>query len=64
MLIECLMLALIDHGVLSGAQTISVVENALATKHRMVQDHEHAEISAVAAGMLSSLANSLAAAKQ
>jgi hypothetical protein len=62
MLIECLMLLLIEQRVLTSQQMIATVENVIATKRRMIQEGEHAKISAIAAGMLSTIANSLAAA--
>jgi hypothetical protein len=61
MLIECLMLVLIEQRVLTTQQMVAVVENAIATKRKMVQEGEHPDISAVAAGFLSTMANSLAA---
>jgi hypothetical protein len=63
MLIECLMRALMEQRVLSGGQMVEAVESAIATKRRMVADHDHPRISAVAVGVLSTLANSLAATK-
>jgi hypothetical protein len=61
MLIECLMLVLIEQRVLTAQQMIATVENAIATKRLMVKEGEHSKISAVAAGVLSTMANSLAA---
>ena len=61
MLIECLMLILTEQGVLTTQQMIAAIESAIATKRQMVQDGEHSNISAVAAGVLSTIANSLAA---
>ncbi len=61
MLVECLMFVLVEQRVFTTQQMISAVENALATKRQMVRDGEHPEIAAVAAGMLSVIANSLAA---
>jgi hypothetical protein len=63
MLIECLMLTLVEHRVLTTNQIVVAVETAIATKRQMVCDREHPEIAEVAAGVLSTLANSLAAAK-
>jgi len=63
MLIECLMLTLIEHDVLTSHAIIGAVETAIATKRQMVDEREHPEIAAVAAGVLSTLANSLRAAK-
>ena len=61
MLIECLMLILTEQGVLTTQQMIAAIESAIATKRQMVQDGEHPNISAVAAGVLSTMANSVAA---
>jgi hypothetical protein len=61
MLIECLMLILVEQRLLTTQQMIAAIEYAIATKRQMVEDGEHANISAVAAGVLSTLANSLAA---
>jgi hypothetical protein len=61
MLIECLMLILIEHRVLTTQQMIAEIESAIATQRQMVQDGEHPNISTVAAGVLSTIANSLAA---
>jgi hypothetical protein len=63
MLIECLMLTLVENRVLTTAQLIGAVETAIATKRQMVDEGEHPEIAAVAVGVLSTLANSLAAVK-
>jgi hypothetical protein len=63
MLLESLMLKLIEHRLLSSAQLVGAVEDAISTKRQMIHDGEHPEISAVASGLLRALANSLAAAK-
>lgn len=63
MLIECLMVTLIENNVLTTNAITGAVETAIATKRQMVDDREHPEIAAVAAGVLSTLANSLRAAK-
>jgi hypothetical protein len=61
MLVESLMLVLIEKGVLTTQQIIAAVEGAIETKRQMADDGEHARISTVAAGVLSTMANSLAA---
>jgi hypothetical protein len=61
MLIECLMLVLIEQRVLTTQQMVAAVESAIETKRQMVGEGEHPNISAVAAGLLSTMANSLAA---
>jgi hypothetical protein len=63
MLIECLMLTLVERGVLTTQQIIGTVEVALMTKRQMVADREHPEIATVAVGVLTRLSNSLAASK-
>jgi hypothetical protein len=61
MLIECLMLILIEQRVFTVQQMVDAVESAIATKRQMVAEGEHPQIAALAAGMLSTMANSLAA---
>jgi hypothetical protein len=63
MLIECLMLVLIENRILTTHELVKAIEDAIATKRQMVANHDHPEIASVAAGVLSTLANSLAAAK-
>jgi hypothetical protein len=63
MLIEGLMLILVEQRVLTTQELVEAVENAIATKHQMVADREHPEIASVAVGILSTVANSLAAGK-
>ena len=62
-LIECLMVTLIELRILTTRQLVDAVEAAIATKRQMIADHDHPEIASVAAGVLSTLANSIAAAK-
>jgi hypothetical protein len=63
MLVECLMVTLIEHRILTTHEIVDAVEAAIATKRQMVADQDHPEIASVAAGVLSTLANSLAAAR-
>jgi hypothetical protein len=63
MLVECLMLVLIEHRIMTTHELVDAIENALATKRQMVAEQEHPEIASIAAGVLSTLANSLAAAR-
>jgi len=63
MLIECLILVLIEKRILTTHEVVNSIEDAIATKRQMVVDQDHPEIATVAAGVLSTLANSLAAAK-
>jgi hypothetical protein len=63
LLVECLMHVLIEHRILTSQDMVSAVESALAAKRQMVKEGEHAEIAAIAAGTLSVIANSVAAAR-
>ena len=62
MLIECLMLVFVERGLFSIDEIVSQVETVIATKRQMIEDGQHAEISAIAAAVLASIANSVAAA--
>jgi len=62
-LLECLMVTLMKRRVLTTHEMVDAVEAAIATKRQMVADDDHPEIASVAAGVLTALANSLAAAK-
>jgi hypothetical protein len=61
MLMESLLLLLIERRVLTPADAIEAVETALEAKKTLAREGTHAHIASVAAGVLSSLANSLAA---
>jgi hypothetical protein len=61
MLLECLTRLLIDRKLVSLDDVLDVVGLASDTKRTLVQDGVHPEISRVALGVLSSLANRLAA---
>jgi hypothetical protein len=63
LLIECLMLVLIEQNVMKADQMVEAVETVLATKLQMVRDQEHPQIAKLATGLLSRIANSLAAAQ-
>jgi hypothetical protein len=63
MLLECLMMALIDRGLIPRDEMLTMVETVISTKQQMIADHEHPHIAAVAVGLLSRLSNSLAAHK-
>jgi hypothetical protein len=60
-LLETLMQLLIDRKVLDADDVIQSIETAIATKRVLAEEGNHAEISNVAAGVLSSIANSIAA---
>jgi hypothetical protein len=61
MLIEALLRLLIDRNVLTMEAVIETVETTLETKRLLAQEGTHPEISAVAAGLLTTIANSVAA---
>lgn len=62
MLLEFVLFRLIDRGLLSAAEIIGAAEEAIAAKRQTVADDEHALVASIAAGKLSVLANSIAAA--
>jgi hypothetical protein len=61
MLLECLMVKLVERGVLNMDELIETIETSLEAKRSMVHDKVHPEIAVVAAGVLTRLANSLRA---
>jgi hypothetical protein len=61
MLLECVLLRMLERGLLSSDELIGAVEAAIATKRQMVADREHTQVATVAVGTLSVLANSIAA---
>ncbi len=62
MLLECLMLVLVERKLVPLDSLVDAVETAIETKQSQVKDGAHPEIAAVAAGVLSKIGNSLAAA--
>lgn len=64
MLVECLMLVLMEKKVLPIADLVDVVETAIEAKQQLVTERSHPEIATIAAGVLSKIANSLAAGHQ
>jgi hypothetical protein len=61
LLIECLMLVFVERGIFTVDELLGEIGTALATKQQMVEEGAHVEISTIAAGMLASMGNSLAA---
>ena len=61
MLIECLMLVLMEKKVLPLESLVEAVETAIDAKRGLVKDGAHPQIANIAAGVLSKIANSLAA---
>jgi hypothetical protein len=64
MLVECLMLVLVEKKVLPLESLLESVETAIEAKRGLVRDGAHPQIANIAAGVLSRIANSLAAAKE
>ena len=62
MLLECLMLVLIERKLIPMDALVEAVETAIETKRTQVKDGMHPQIAAAAAGLLSKIANSVAAA--
>jgi hypothetical protein len=61
MVLECLMRLLIERKLVSLDDMLEAVDTAIETKRVLSQEGSHPEIARVAAGVLSTLANSLAA---
>lgn len=61
MLLEELLQLLVSRQLLTIEEIVNTVETVIDTKQQMIVDGEDPEISLVAAGALSTLANSLAA---
>jgi len=60
-LLESLIQLLVARRLLTAEEIVSSVEIAIATKQQMISDGEHPDISSIAAGVLSNIANSVAA---
>jgi hypothetical protein len=63
LIIESLARMLIERNVLSVEDVIDTFETAIETKHTLAAEGVHPEISSLAAGILSTIANSLAASR-
>ncbi|WP_133123390.1 hypothetical protein [Methylobacterium frigidaeris] len=63
MLIESLMLALVERKVIPASELVEAVETVIETKRRLAANGHEPEIAARAAALLTTLANSLAAAE-
>lgn len=58
-LLEAVLLVLIEEGVLTCDQLVSAVEAAIRTKRQMAIDGLHPDVSSMAAGLATRVANSL-----
>jgi hypothetical protein len=57
---ESILLALMEHGVLSKMQLIDAIETAILAKRQMAEDGQDPEVSRIAAGLLTALQTSIA----
>jgi hypothetical protein len=64
MLVECLMLVLMEKKVVPIEDLVDAVETAIEAKQELIRDRSHPEIASIAAGVLSKIANSLAAGRR
>lgn len=64
MLLECLMLVLMEKKLVAVEDLVDAVETAIEAKQQLVRDRSHSEIAVIAVGVLSKIANSLAAGHQ
>jgi hypothetical protein len=62
MLVESLMLALVERRVVPSSELVEAVETVIETKRRLAEDGHEPDVAARAAVMLTTIANSLAAA--
>jgi hypothetical protein len=57
---ESILMALIEHGILTKTQLIDAIDTAILTKRQMAEDGQDAAVSRIAAGMLAALQTSIA----
>ena len=57
---ESILMALMEHGILSKMQLIDVIETAILAKRHMAEDGQDPEVSRIAAGLLTALQTSIA----
>jgi hypothetical protein len=60
MVAESILIALMEHNVLTKMQLIEAIDTAISTKRQMAEDGRDAEVSRIAAGLLAALQISLA----
>jgi hypothetical protein len=58
---ESILMALIEHGVLTKQQLLDAIDTAILTKRQMAEDGQDVEVSLIAAGLLTALQTSIAA---
>jgi hypothetical protein len=57
---ESILIALIEHGILTKLQLVDAIETAIITKRQMAEDGQDVEVSLIAAGLLTALQTSIA----
>jgi hypothetical protein len=57
---ESILMALIEHGVLTKSQLVDAIDTAILTKRQMADDGQDIEVSRIAAGLLTALQTSIA----
>jgi hypothetical protein len=57
---ESILMALMEHGILSKMQLIDAIETAILAKRQMAEDGQDAEVSRIAAGLITALQTSIA----
>ncbi|SEP05757.1 hypothetical protein SAMN04487843_106136 [Methylobacterium sp. ap11] len=62
MLVESLMLVLVERGTVPAAELVEAVETVIETKRRLAAEGQEPAVATQAAALLTTLANSLAAA--
>ncbi len=62
-LAESILIALVDSGILTRNQVQEALETVIVTKRQMAEEGQHPVVSRAAFGILSAVANSLAAMK-
>ena len=60
MVAESILIALIEHNVLTKMQLVEAIDTAISTKRQMAEDGQDPEVSRIAAGLLAALQTSIA----
>ena len=60
MVAESILIALIEHNVLTKMQLVEAIDTAISTKRKMAEDGQDPEVSPIAAGLLAALQTSIA----
>ena len=57
---ESILIALIEHGILTKSQLVDAIDTAIIAKRQMADDGQDVEVSRIAAGLLTALQTSIA----